>query len=145
MYRVVEYGKTYNVEVFFPRLQVEGTYDVNGQILLLPIKGQGPFTGNFSKILSQIDHFRNLKNHANKIDFLFFLVLASCTGNVRLQFSRKENSELVQNKKFAIKIKVAKGSIKLYNLFNGDRALGKIIFVKKNLKISKTTLIFGYL
>lgn len=47
--RVVEYGKQYNVEVFFPKMEVDGIYDVSGQILLLPIKGHGPFHGTFSK------------------------------------------------------------------------------------------------
>lgn len=54
----------------------------------------------------------------------FFLTSADCTGTVRMQYSRKDNSELVQIKKFTIKIKVGKGSIKLYNLFGGDKALG---------------------
>lgn len=35
--------------MFFPKLEVEGTYEVNGQVLLLPIRGTGPFKGNFSK------------------------------------------------------------------------------------------------
>ena len=48
-FRVVEYGKQYNVEVFFPKLEVDGMYDVSGQVLLLPIKGSGPFHGTFSK------------------------------------------------------------------------------------------------
>lgn len=43
-----------------------------------------------------------------------------------MQFSRKENSDLVQIKKFVIKIKVGKGSIRLYNLFNGDKTLGML-------------------
>lgn len=43
-------------------------------------------------------------------------------------YSRKENSDLVQIQKFIIKIKVGKGSIKLFNLFNGDKTLGKILF-----------------
>lgn len=42
-----------------------------------------------------------------------------------MQFARKENSDLVTIKKFIVKIKVGKGKIKLYNLFNGDKALGK--------------------
>lgn len=46
----MEYGKQYNVEVFFPKLEVDGTYEVNGQVLLLPIKGSGPFHGTFCKI-----------------------------------------------------------------------------------------------
>ncbi|XP_031635981.1 protein takeout-like [Contarinia nasturtii] len=96
---VKEYGKTYNVEVFFPKLEVDGTYDVSGQILLLPIRGSGPFVGNFT----------------------------DCTGSVRLQFARKENSDLVQINKFLIKIKVGKGKLKLFNLFNGDKALGDAV------------------
>lgn len=48
-YRVVEYGGRYDVEVFFPKMEVEGTYDVSGQVILLPIKGNGKFVGNFSK------------------------------------------------------------------------------------------------
>lgn len=57
--------------------------------------------------------------------------IGDCTGNVRLQFEAKEGSNLVQIKKFNIKIKVGKGSLKLSNLFNGDKVLGerKIIFL----------------
>lgn len=47
--RVVKYGDTYTFEVFFPHMHTEGTYDVSGQVLLLPIKGTGRFLGNFSK------------------------------------------------------------------------------------------------
>lgn len=43
-----------------------------------------------------------------------------------MQFSRKENTDIVQIKKFIIKIKVARGSIKLFNLFNGDKTLGML-------------------
>jgi len=98
---VIDYGNLYNVEVFFPLLHVEGTYDINGSVLLLPIQGTGRFTGNFT----------------------------DCTGNVRLQFAKKpvNGQDLVQIKKFQIKIKVGKGTIKLYNLFNGDKVLGDAI------------------
>lgn len=54
---------------------------------------------------------------------LYFFI-ADCTGTVRMQFAKKENSDLVTIKKFIIKIKVGKGKIRLYNLFNGDKALG---------------------
>lgn len=39
----------FDFELNLPRLQGEGLYDINGQILTLPLKGNGPFTGNFSK------------------------------------------------------------------------------------------------
>lgn len=57
----------------------------------------------------------------------FFYSLAESTGNVRLQFGRKEGSGLVTIKKFIIKIKVGKGNIKLHNLFNGDKVLGNLL------------------
>jgi len=95
---VVDYGNLYTFEVYFPYMYVEGTYDVNGQVLLLPIRGSGKFAGNFT----------------------------DCTGNVRLQFART-NTDQVQIKKFLIKIKVGRGSIKLFNLFNGEKTLGDAV------------------
>lgn len=51
---------------------------------------------------------------------------ADCSGNVRLQFTRKPEDNIVQMKKLNIRIKVAKGALKLHNLFNGDKLLGKL-------------------
>lgn len=121
----MEYGKHYTVEVFFPKMEVDGIYDVSGQILLLPIRGHGPFHGTFSKII-----LLNIIFFSTNKKFLMILLsicfsIADCTGNVRLQFGRKEGTDLVQIKKFNIKIKVGKGSLKLSNLFNGDKVLGK--------------------
>lgn len=55
VFRVVEYGGQYNIEIFFPQMHVEGTYDVSGQVLLLPIQGSGKFVGNFSKYATLAD------------------------------------------------------------------------------------------
>lgn len=49
LYSVVEYGKRYNFELEFPQLYAEGVYDIDGRILLIPVKGNGRFHGNFSK------------------------------------------------------------------------------------------------
>lgn len=54
----------------------------------------------------------------------FIVYIADCTGNVRLQFVRKADTDLVQIKKLVIRIKVADGSLRLHNLFNGDKLLG---------------------
>lgn len=54
------------------------------------------------------------------------LFSADCSGSVRLQFARKPEDNLVQMKKLNIRIKVAKGALKLHNLFNGDKLLGKL-------------------
>lgn len=59
----------------------------------------------------------------------YFFILAECTGNVRLQFGRRKEGDLVQLKKLSIKIKVVKGRMKLHNLFNGDKVLGMRIWI----------------
>lgn len=43
-------GMRFDFEINLPRLQGQGNYDINGQILTLPLRGNGPFTGNFSKL-----------------------------------------------------------------------------------------------
>lgn len=51
-FSVQEYAKKYNFEVELPQLYAEGTYDIDGRILLIPVKGNGRFHGNFSKFHS---------------------------------------------------------------------------------------------
>lgn len=51
--------------------------------------------------------------------------LGECTGSLKLLFDKKE--DFAHIKKFQVKIKVGHGKIHLYNLFNGDKALGKKI------------------
>ncbi|XP_026466729.1 protein takeout-like [Ctenocephalides felis] len=41
---------TFNFEVFLPHIEAKGNYNIDGNILLLPIRGNGPFTANFFKI-----------------------------------------------------------------------------------------------
>ena len=60
----------FDFELNLPRLQGEGQYDINGQILTLPLRGNGPFTGNFSKFL--------FSDYLGKVFFFFlFLLLIS--------------------------------------------------------------------
>ncbi|KAL1373615.1 hypothetical protein pipiens_005124 [Culex pipiens pipiens] len=98
---VVEYGKVYSFELELPHLYVEGRYVVDGRILLLPVKGAGKFTGNFTQGF----------------------------GNVRIKGDRKviNGKNHLSLAKLDIKIKVGDGKIKLENLFGGDRVLGEII------------------
>ncbi|XP_058453175.1 protein takeout [Malaya genurostris] len=98
---VLEYGKIYSFELELPHLYVEGRYVVDGRILLLPVKGAGRFTGNFTQGV----------------------------GNVRIKGDRKviNGKNHLSLAKLDIKIKVGDGKIKLENLFGGDRVLGEII------------------
>ncbi|KAJ6632998.1 Circadian clock-controlled protein daywake [Pseudolycoriella hygida] len=96
---IVQWGEEYHFELFIPHIYVEGTYNIDGQILLFPIKGSGKFVGNFT----------------------------SATGSVKCFLSKHSEDDIVQIQKFDIKIKMGKGSIKLKDLFNGDKVLGEAI------------------
>lgn len=92
--RVVEYGDTYTFEVFFPHMHTEGTYDVSGQVLLLPIRGTGRFLGNFSEWIwwNWILELKLTLTH--KIVLFFFFILNSwlyrqCSSSVRTQTNER--------------------------------------------------------
>ncbi|XP_052890841.1 uncharacterized protein LOC128299042 [Anopheles moucheti] len=114
---VVEYGKIYSFELELPHLYVEGRYVVDGRILLLPVKGSGKFTGNFTQGI----------------------------GSVRIKGDRKRinGKDHLSLAKLDIKIRVSDGRIKLENLFGGDRVLGEIIneTINQNFNLLSTELI----
>ncbi|XP_070156458.1 circadian clock-controlled protein daywake-like [Polyergus mexicanus] len=90
------------LDVILPNIFIEGKYDIDGKILLLPISGSGPMNGNFSNGI----------------------------GIAKIQAERyiDENGiERVRIVDFKLKISVSKGSVKLDNLFNGEQILGDLI------------------
>ncbi|XP_068152474.1 protein takeout [Drosophila tropicalis] len=94
-------NKRFDFELILPHLQGEGLYELNGNILALPIKGKGPFTGNFTNFVAYVKVTYDVKN-VNDIEYL-------------------------QVKDFVLKIRTGKGNLKLDNLFNGDKVLGDVI------------------
>ncbi|XP_061504177.1 uncharacterized protein LOC11175689 [Anopheles gambiae] len=114
---VIEYGKIYSFELELPHLYVEGRYVVDGRILLLPVKGSGKFTGNFTQGI----------------------------GSVRIKGDRKRinGKDHLSLAKLDIKIRVSDGRVKLENLFGGDRVLGEIIneTINQNFNLLSTELI----
>lgn len=114
---VVEYGQQYHLDLALPHIYATGIYTVNGQILVLPIRGTGSFSGNFTNCIGSTNIFFN-RNIANENDHVLI-------------------------KKIEIKIQVGKGSIKLNNLFNGDRNLGDAIndVINQNFEIVSADVI----
>ncbi|XP_017145336.1 protein takeout [Drosophila miranda] len=94
-------NRRFDFELILPHLQGEGMYEINGNILALPIKGNGPFTGNFTNFVAY----------------------------VRVQYDIKKSNDLdyLHVKEFSLKIRTGKGNLKLENLFNGDKVLGDVI------------------
>uniref|UniRef100_A0A1B0CU11 Uncharacterized protein n=2 Tax=Lutzomyia longipalpis TaxID=7200 RepID=A0A1B0CU11_LUTLO len=98
---VIEYGQHYKLQLLLPHLYTKGRYSIDGRVLLLPIKGAGKFTGNFTR---------------STADVTMILEPREISGNDHIIL-----------KKLQIKIKVGKGSMYLENLFGGDKTLGDIV------------------
>lgn len=91
-----------NVDVALPNIAIDGKYDIDGKILLLPIRGSGPLSGNFSE----------------------------CIGACKIKGERyfDENGvERIRIIDFKMKISVGKGMLKLDNLFEGEKILGDVV------------------
>lgn len=92
-------NQSLEIDLNLPWFKIESRYEVNGKILVLPIKGNGKFVGNFTNAEAKIKFDLKIvkkKNHKN-----FF--------------------EIKQNK-----ISLEIGAVKLHfsNLFNGNKQLG---------------------
>lgn len=92
----------FNIDVALPHLHIQGKYEVDGKVLLLPIRGSGDMTGNFTE----------------------------CTGSVRVHavMEKQSNGEdHVAIDEFKMKITVGAGTLHLDNLFGGEKVLGDVI------------------
>lgn len=90
------------LEIKLPHLHIKGHYDISGRVLLLPIQGSGPITGNFTQ----------------------------CTGSVKIRAGTKQHSNgehKVFIDDFIMKITVGKGTLNFENLFGGEKVLGDVI------------------
>lgn len=121
---IVRWGEEYHFDLFIPDIYVEGIYSVDGRILLLPITGSGKFTGNFSKFSKNVVFGCN--------EFFYFTnywTTATTSGSVKCILRKYSPDEIVKIHKIDIKVKLGSGSIKLRNLFNGDKVLGMYLSV----------------
>ncbi|XP_014210436.1 circadian clock-controlled protein [Copidosoma floridanum] len=90
------------MDILLPHLYIEGLYEINGKVLLLPIRGSGPLTGNFT----------------------------DATGSVKIQAATSKDingDDHITLNEFRMRISIRKGSLNLENLFNGDPTLGTVI------------------
>ncbi|XP_014472165.1 PREDICTED: protein takeout-like [Dinoponera quadriceps] len=84
----------------FSKLEFQGKYSINAQILLLQLKGTGNLTGNFHNFTSGVI-IKASKIHRDNDIYIYF-------------------------DKVKLNIHISKSSINLDNLFNGDKVLGKV-------------------
>ncbi|KAH8344381.1 hypothetical protein KR084_010510 [Drosophila pseudotakahashii] len=110
-------NRRFDFELILPHLHGDGLYEINGNILALPIKGNGPFTGNFTNFVAYVRVQYDIKN-VNDLEYLHV-------------------------KEFFLKIRTGKGNLKLENLFNGDKVLGDVIneSINQNFEVFTNDLI----
>ncbi|CAD6236485.1 GSCOCG00008207001-RA-CDS [Cotesia congregata] len=101
------------LEIFFPEFSMTSDYKINGKILMIPIKGEGQLTGNFSDINADI--MIQGERYQNNID----------------------NNTYYRICDVLIDFDVGNASVHLDKLFNGDQTLssGMNLFLKDNWKI----------
>ncbi|XP_067614015.1 protein takeout [Eurosta solidaginis] len=99
--RSSEDAKRFDFELILPYLHGEGNYNINGQLLGLTLRGNGPFTGNFT-------------------NFYAFV-------KVIFEVRTVNDVEMIGLKDLDVKIRTGTGSIHLQNLFGNDKTLGDII------------------
>ncbi|PSN50094.1 hypothetical protein C0J52_04719, partial [Blattella germanica] len=87
------------IGVDLPFLTFDGQYEISGRILLLPIKGKGPV-------------------HANATDCKADVVL-------KAQIVKKKDGKYIYFHAMDIDLDIGSYKVKLENLFNGDKILGK--------------------
>ncbi|KAG7200231.1 hypothetical protein KM043_017708 [Ampulex compressa] len=90
------------VDVKLPNIFINGFYEMDGKVLLLPIRGSGPISGNFT----------------------------NCMGAVKLQAIQQkgdDGQDYMHITDFKMKIAVGKGTLRLDNLFGGEAVLGEVI------------------
>ncbi|XP_004537146.1 protein takeout [Ceratitis capitata] len=99
--RASDDAKRFDFELILPYLHGEGNYNINGQLLGLMLRGNGPFTGNFTNFYAYV--------------------------KVVFDVTTVNDVEMIGLKDLAVKIRTGSGNIHLQNLFGNDKTLGDII------------------
>ncbi|CAL4124495.1 unnamed protein product [Meganyctiphanes norvegica] len=99
-------SQTLNVGLYIPELRVTGSYDLDGLLLVLPIKGQGPFWTTFNGI------------HANGV------------GSINI--AGQAPSERLQVSNVFVDFDIDRMRVNLDNLFGGDPILGEAVHLFLN-------------
>lgn len=99
------------IKLWYPQLSMKANYNIQGQLLMLPVSGQGKCWGNFTDI----------------------------DGAVSMQLDRvkKNGNEHFKTNFLNIQFNIGGATARLDNLFNGDKELGDSInsFINENWRI----------
>ncbi|CAH1404685.1 unnamed protein product [Nezara viridula] len=91
-------GREMNYTMTFPLLEFESDYELDGQILVLPIKGEGRANYNFTDV--------------------------TIRAFTKIETFKKKGKVYVRIKSYSLKIEPTDVHLHFSNLFNGDKVLG---------------------
>lgn len=94
-----------------PHLILDGRYVVDGRVILIPVKGNGPLSGDIYKTKANV--------------------------TLEGELIKKHGEDYIHYTDLNIRFKVGSGRLKLDNLFNGERVLGEIINTAINLNFDQ--------
>ncbi|XP_046392875.1 protein takeout-like [Ischnura elegans] len=85
-------------DLLFPRMHLESDYDVDGKVLVVPVKGNGPSNANFTNTET------NIKLYG--------------------KFETKEGKKYISLKEREVSLSIGDARLYFGNLFNGNKELG---------------------
>ncbi|KAB0798326.1 hypothetical protein PPYR_09319 [Photinus pyralis] len=101
--------QTYEFDTEFPLLSIEAQYNVSGKLLMMPVNGAGPLYAN----------------------------LTNCKSKTMLkgELYDRDGETYLRYKDLSLHIQIGGGSIKIENLFRGDKFISDIVHesLNKNL------------
>ncbi|XP_044741689.1 protein takeout-like [Chrysoperla carnea] len=93
-------NQIYNVKIYLPELNFDATYEVNGRILVIPLKGKGPLTAKATNI--------------------------NADAVLKGKLYEKDGKEYLDFETLNLKLKIGDYEVHLENLFGGDKRLGEV-------------------
>ncbi|KAF5283931.1 hypothetical protein FQR65_LT13692 [Abscondita terminalis] len=103
--------QTYEYDVDLPLLIINAHYNITGKILMMPIKGEGPFQAN----------------------------ITNCKSKTKLkgELYEKDDEMYLRYKEMTVHVTIEGGDVKIENLFNGDKLLNDIVndSINKNFDV----------
>ncbi|XP_025834597.1 protein takeout isoform X2 [Agrilus planipennis] len=94
-------NQKYQLDVYLPELQIEAYYTVDGKLLLMPVKGEGPMKANITHVVTKV-----------KLEGETF----ESNGERFLKYTS-----------MVMKVTVGGGHVLFSNLFSGDKLLNDVI------------------
>lgn len=104
----------FSIGLQFPKLNITGKYDILGNLLLIPIKGRGPFWADFKDVKADSYNWLEVEHPHGDHDGDHAHAHAAGAGRLRLSHTQTD-------------FDIGKVQLRLEHLFNDDEFLGETV------------------